>query len=303
MNWRLIVIKTLGLLILLGILLCVYWFAIRPGQLHWGATLEEIASSLPGDGLVPNPTFKATRAITINGTPEEIWPWLVQMGYGRAGFYGYDLLENLGSPTGIRSADHIVPELQKLAVGDPLPIFPGATMQVQALDRNRAFVWVGGPSYSSMNFTWVLIPLDAHHTRLISRVQFRHVWNNLFQAGQIAFTEFLDHLAIRKILLGIKGRVEGYQEPITIQIGEITTFVIGLLEFLAATFLFLIRKEWQQTWGFALLTGMVFTLAVYAHAPYWFSALLELFILLGFNAFLSNNLPTHLGKDIRWKTG
>ncbi len=302
MNWRLIVIKTLGLLILLGILLSVYWFAIRPGQLHWGATPEEIASSLPGDGLVPNPTFKATRAITINGTPEEIWPWLVQMGYGRAGFYGYDLFENLGSPSGIRSADHIVPELQKLAVGDPLPIFPGATMQVQALDRDQAFVWVGGPSYSSMNFTWVLIPLDTHHTRLISRVQFRHVWNNPFQAGQIAFTEFLDHLAIRKILLGTKGRVEGHQEPIAIQIGEIATLVIGLLGFLTAVLLFLVRKEWQPTWIFALLTGLIFTFAVYAHAPYWVSALLESLVLLGFVALLTRFLPTHLVKGLKWKT-
>jgi hypothetical protein len=76
--------------------------------------------------LDPSPTFLATRAITIQGTPEEIWPWLVQMGYGRAGFYGYDILENLGSPTGMASATTILPELQNFKVGDKVPISPVA---------------------------------------------------------------------------------------------------------------------------------------------------------------------------------
>ncbi|RPJ38754.1 MAG: hypothetical protein EHM21_16425, partial [Chloroflexi bacterium] len=82
MNARLILTKIFGLLILLAVLLGAYWFAIRPGQLHWGATPDEAASAMPGDEIVHQPTFKATRAITISGTPEEIWPWLIQMGYG-----------------------------------------------------------------------------------------------------------------------------------------------------------------------------------------------------------------------------
>ena len=65
---------------------------------------------MPGDDLVANPTFVATRAITIRGRPEDIWPWIAQMGFDRAGYYGYDLIENIGSKTGIRSAESIVPE-------------------------------------------------------------------------------------------------------------------------------------------------------------------------------------------------
>ena len=79
---------------------------------------------MPGDELDAHPSFLATRAITIKGTPDEIWPWLVQMGYNRAGYYGYDILENLGSKTGPDSATHIVAGLQNVKVGDEVPISP-----------------------------------------------------------------------------------------------------------------------------------------------------------------------------------
>jgi hypothetical protein len=87
-----------------GLLCAIYLLAIRPAALRWGATTEEAKRSMPGDDLVPSPSFCATRAITVHGRPQDIWPWLVQIGYGRAGFYGYDLIEDLGSSTGIRSA-------------------------------------------------------------------------------------------------------------------------------------------------------------------------------------------------------
>ncbi|HEY3311816.1 MAG TPA: hypothetical protein VGK00_09270 [Anaerolineales bacterium] len=102
--------KILAVLALFGVVMALYLFWARPYQLRWGATGEEINRPMPGDEINPNPTFLATRAITIDATPEKIWPWLLQMGYGRAGFYAYDIFENIGSPRGIRSADYIVPE-------------------------------------------------------------------------------------------------------------------------------------------------------------------------------------------------
>ena len=86
----------------------------RRWHLRWGATDEEVATPLPGDDIVADPTFAPTRAITIGARPDEIWPWIVQIGYGRAGFYAYDVLDNLGHG---RSAERIVPELQDLASG------------------------------------------------------------------------------------------------------------------------------------------------------------------------------------------
>src|ERR671936_650280 len=105
----------------LGIFLGGYLLIYRPQQLRWGATDEEVARAMPGDQIQPQPIFNATRAVTIDARPEQIWPWLVQMGYKRAGFYGYDALDNGGIP----SADRIIPALQHLQVGDALQIFEG----------------------------------------------------------------------------------------------------------------------------------------------------------------------------------
>lgn len=67
-------------------LLAAYLRLVRPWTMRWGATNTEVARSLPGDQLMTRPRFKATRAITIAARPEHIWPWLVQLGSGRAGW-------------------------------------------------------------------------------------------------------------------------------------------------------------------------------------------------------------------------
>jgi hypothetical protein len=74
---------------------------------RWGATDAEVAGPMPGDELVPKASFDATRAITINAPPERVrvWPWIVQMGYRRTGFYTDALLDNAGYD----SADRIFP--------------------------------------------------------------------------------------------------------------------------------------------------------------------------------------------------
>lgn len=144
MNKYAVVAQILAMLALVGLVLAVYILWARPYQLRWGATPEELTRAMPGDELDAHPTFLATRAITIQGTPEEIWPWLLQMGYGRAGFYGYDILENLGSPRGLQSADRILPEFQGFKVGDEVPISAVARMRIWAIERNRYLIWSRG---------------------------------------------------------------------------------------------------------------------------------------------------------------
>jgi hypothetical protein len=74
----------------------IFYLAIfRPWQLRWGATDEEGKRAMPGDDIVSTPSFNATRAVTINAPAENIYPWIVQMGINRAGWYSYDLLDNL----------------------------------------------------------------------------------------------------------------------------------------------------------------------------------------------------------------
>ena len=92
------------------LMVAIYLLAIRPSQLHWGATSKESSRSMLGDDLVSSPVFIRPHGESpFTADREGVRPWLAQMGYGRAGFYGYDLIENLGSRTGIRSAESILP--------------------------------------------------------------------------------------------------------------------------------------------------------------------------------------------------
>jgi hypothetical protein len=86
--------------------------------------------SLPGDELLADTAGSLTDWIDVAATPEAIWPWLVQMGCRRAGFYSYDSLDN----GGVRSAREIHPELQSLAVGAVLP----ATVTRHPITANRS---------------------------------------------------------------------------------------------------------------------------------------------------------------------
>ena len=90
---------------------------------RWGATAAEVAESMPGDELVPHPVLGYTRAITIEASPERVWPWLVQMGQGRGGLYSFDALENFVG-CDIRSAGQLLPGFQQLGVGDLIRLGP-----------------------------------------------------------------------------------------------------------------------------------------------------------------------------------
>ena len=135
--------RFLALLGMIAVVIAIYLLWARPSQLRWGATDEEVQRPMPGDELDPTPGFLATRAITIQATPEQIWPWLMQMGYGRAGLYGFDLFQSVGSPSGTRSAERILPQWQDFKVGDPVPVSPVATMKFYAIEPHQYIVWSG----------------------------------------------------------------------------------------------------------------------------------------------------------------
>ncbi|MGZ3497484.1 MAG: hypothetical protein ACXWNK_15645 [Vulcanimicrobiaceae bacterium] len=104
------------LAVLLTLSLGTYAFIVRPRLLRWGATDKEMTSPYPGADLIPDGKRSGTMAVTIKAPPAKVWPWLVQMGYRRAGWYSWDYLDNFGR----RSADRIHPEWQNISVGDVL---------------------------------------------------------------------------------------------------------------------------------------------------------------------------------------
>jgi hypothetical protein len=136
----------------------------RPRMLRWGATAQEASEPLPGDDHTPHPRVQSTRAVTINAPPEQVWPWLTQMGIGRAGFYTHDWVERLMFHAryveGRHSATRIHPELPPLTVGDPVPMGAGASATVSEVQPYRHLV---------AQETFVLRPLPGGKTRLITR--------------------------------------------------------------------------------------------------------------------------------------
>lgn len=107
----------------------------RRWRRSWGIDPNEATRALPGDAVVPNPVASETRGITIDASPDQVWPWLVQMGFGKAGWYSYDRLDMRG-----RSADGIVADWQTLKVGDIVPTHPGGGFEVVEIDPGRALV-------------------------------------------------------------------------------------------------------------------------------------------------------------------
>jgi hypothetical protein len=90
------------------VVLAIYLFVIRPWHLRWGATDAEVERAMPGDDEIKNPTHVTTRAVTIRTRPDEIWPWLVQMGYQRGGMYSYDWIDRVFGVLDRPSADRIL---------------------------------------------------------------------------------------------------------------------------------------------------------------------------------------------------
>lgn len=188
---------------------------------RWGASLEEVQHPLPGDELVPVSQMGCTRAITIQSPPEQVWPWLVQLGQGRGGLYSYDGLENLIGCY-ILSADAILPEHQNLQVGDVIRLGPPGypCFGVAALDPGRSLTLISlepktekrvaytpqpGKGYSIATWQFVLEPLGERATRLLVR-------QRLAFSPEMAWvwrlTEPVAFVMERKMMRGILMRAE-----------------------------------------------------------------------------------------------
>ena len=158
---------------------------------------------LPGDEMVEHPQFGFTRAITIRARPEEIYPWLVQVGWGRAGWYSYDVLDNLGR----HSADRIIPALQDIKVGARISMGGRPTettaMRVKAFEKNEWLLW----EHQGCPWVWYLKPIDPETTRLITRGKNRYQINWTLPIALILM-EIGDPFMMRRQLRNVKRRAE-----------------------------------------------------------------------------------------------
>ena len=191
--------------------------AARPWFLRWGATDEEVYGSWPGDEMSPEPLSEATRAITIHAPVEAVWPWIVQIGQDRGGFYSYTWLENLVGAH-MHNADKIIPGLTR-EVGDTVWMAPPqkydgkACSRLARVDPSRTLVMVTPEDYDVVrktgvapHGTWAILlqPLDDKTTRLIVRSRS----GPREGAFRFLFFDPAHFIMERKMMLGIRDRAE-----------------------------------------------------------------------------------------------
>ena len=179
---------------------------LRPRLVRWGATDEEVARPMPCDNIASPGARSTTRAVTIGVPAGQVWPWLAQLGYGRAGWYR----DPLPDARRQRGTAQIRPEWQQLGLGDRILTMPGSGLDVVAVEDGHYFVARSPDAATS----WCLEvkPLDQHSCRLISRWRAR--W--LVTAAGAPWTVLPDpssFIAERRMLLGIKERAEQAAQP------------------------------------------------------------------------------------------
>lgn len=186
-------------------------WVLRPWMNRWGATEEEARRTLPGDEELPRGAWQATRAVTVGAPPEAVWPWLVQIGHGRGGFYSYDVLDHGGVP----SARRIEPALQDLRQGDEVLLAPTLPARVAVLEPGRALVLavhgapIEGGLRADMTLGWFLEPTPGGASRLLGRLR-GSVGRGLAAWCYVHLLfEVVDFLMMRKQLLTLKARAEG----------------------------------------------------------------------------------------------
>ncbi len=187
---------------------------------RWGATSDEASRSMPGDEEVPLPLVGSTRVVAIHAPAEAVWPWLVQMGWRRAGWYSYDAIDNDHIP----SADNLIAELQAgLQVGDFVPEGANAGWTVQAVDPGHLFLltshgpMIGVDWIESRDSSWLFLieAVGSERSRLIERSRTAVKGNPNSLLGVLAGSRFAgfgwalgDFVMAHRHMNGIKRRAE-----------------------------------------------------------------------------------------------
>jgi hypothetical protein len=238
-------LKTIIVSMLAGMVIAFY-LQLREQQQTWGVVAADVGKTLAGDDLIADADIVETRTITVDAAPSSVWPWLVQMGYGRGGWYSYDRLDMEGS-----SADRILPQFQDLAAGDLVPTHPGGGFVAKVVQPEKALVLyldselarsqleatigepatlstevhgpaglhvagaVGGMTMPEFRATWSFIlepEAEGTRTRLIERFRVKTADGGLPQKLGMPVMGLGVFAMTRKHMLGLKERAEGTAE-------------------------------------------------------------------------------------------
>jgi protein-S-isoprenylcysteine O-methyltransferase Ste14 len=217
---------------------------LRSWTLTWGATEAEVARTLPGDELVARTPSDPTHAATIDAPPEEVWPWIAQMGDDRGGFYSYTFIENLMTGEDrYHNANRILPQFQNPQPGDGI-IFD--SLKVYDVEPGKWLLAVQSSASGGSDWVWLwhLEPVGSNQTRLLVRnaLHLSGISGNSLLSKVMSLGAYVMEW---RMIEGIKLRAEGRTEPAGIEAVEIVLWVAALVAGLGAARLFLTRPAWQ----------------------------------------------------------
>jgi hypothetical protein len=272
---------------LMLVLLAGSFAAVLPAIDRWGATDAELARALPGDELAPQPIVSWTNAIDISARPDQVWPWVAQLGDTRGGFYSYTFIEDrVGAITGAgayavdyQNADRVVPEWQHPAPGDMLiqgilrvrEVRPGEYLLADSIDP-QAMQWT---------WLWLLEPIDGgERTRLIVRclIQLPGGAEDPLQSAMMNVGGFVMQ---QRMLHGLKLRAEGGAEPAYIEIVEIALWLAALAAGLAGAALFVFQQEWRRPLAVAAAAVIALVALTFVQPDIWVRVLADAALLAG----------------------
>ena len=183
---------------------------------RWGTVGTEETDQLPGDDLVPEPKWSYTLGIAIDAPPEDVWPWIAQIGQGRGGFYTYQTLENLFGCK-ITNTTETLPEHQHPAVGEDIYLHPTAPpLRIEGVDPPNALVLLGSPaeigddeSWGMSTWQFVVNPEPDGSSRLLTRGRYDYTpdWKSRLAFGGLPI-KVITFVMSRKMMLEIKRLAE-----------------------------------------------------------------------------------------------
>jgi hypothetical protein len=263
---------------LLAVLVAAYILWLRPWHRTWGATGAEAGRPMPGDTTVAGSGFVATRAVTIDAPPDKVWPWLAQMGRGRAGFYSYDrIVRALGIQDG-PSAAGLLPGRETIAVGDEIPAGVGPGAKVLTADAGSSLVWEFVRPGAHLTWSWLLSPYDEGQTRLILRIRGRLGTPGLGLMGWILLDP-AEFVLVHRLLGGIKARAEGRSQTPAGELYELSLWAAAALIGLAAWIAAFLRARGRWPFLVAVAAAALFLLLVFRQPSPVFGTLFDLLLL------------------------
>jgi hypothetical protein len=281
----------------LGLALVVLWIGfsiVRANIPSWGATPAEVSQSLPGDEVLPAAPSAWVNAVTIAAAPEEVWPWLIQMGDSRGGFYSFMFIERAmmrafgfsatEAQVFYQNADRVHadwqnPPLQQGMIVDYVAIRdykPGKYLLASATEKFAGMGWT---------WLWYISPTADGRTRLVVHLRTQppasESPNPVMDAVVSAVVDLGGFVMEKNMLDGIKIRAEGSGEPAWGETFEIAVWLFGLALGAASAVMYITRRAWQLPLAIGLLSIVILLSFTYLQPALWLRGAADLLLLGG----------------------